>query len=381
MLSILGRHIDALYLSVSFEFPLYLKEILDEGKKQAQENESDLALLRENIMGVPGGPWYVKAHGHGKYQYVMENASFWMALTTWKNLPSVQLQFKAGTLYEYEPEQYSRIVDYLIRGLIGPKLCYSVKVSRCDLAVDFQEQGFKLPDMADVVTRARDRVVNYKGDRPNTLTLGKRHGTLQAQVYCKSEELLVSDKAWMYEVWRASGEFREDLPVWRAELRYYREALRSFEVDTLDDVLASLGDLAMYTVGDEGSSWLRIADPRTRGKQVQTRGSAGWWSAVSGALRDGLLSSGRKRKGYDPRPSYTRCIELAGAHLARAASIARLGGYRLPLSCETFSVIAAEKYEGMLGRKGMTWADKVNSKTAELRGIAWIPKPVNLLAV
>ncbi len=372
MITTLGRHIDALYLSIQFEFPAHLKEILDAAKLEAQQDESGLYRFSPAIKGVPGGPWYIRARGRGKYQYILENGSFYSELSTWGNMPSVSLQFKAATLYEYDPDQYEMIVDRLVRSLVGSQLPHSHKVSRCDLAVDFQEPDFSLPEMPDVITRARDRTVNYKGDQPNTLTLGKRHGAMQAQIYNKSEELLVSDKAWMFEVWRASGDYDESLPVWRAELRFFREGLHQFEVNTIGDLLDGLGDLASYTVGETNGSWLRIADPDSRGKQVQTRDNASWWVSLCDALRSGLLSSGRKRKGYDPEPSIDRCIKLAGSLMARAAALHRIGyDSKTPLDPARFASWVGWQYQKRLILDGLTWPDKVNAKTLDLRGIAW----------
>jgi hypothetical protein len=373
MISVLGRHIDTLDLSIYFDFPDHLKAVLDAAKIEAQNDESDLFQFSPTIKGIPGGPWYIRARGRAKYQYVLENASFYAELSTWGNMPSVKLQFKAATLYEYDPDRYGEIVGRLVRALVGSKLEYSHLVSRCDLAVDFQEPDFSLPEMPDVITRARDRTVNYKGDTPNTLTLGRRHGSMQAQLYNKSEEILVSGKAWMREVWRASGQYDEYLPVWRAELRFFRDGLHAFDVRTLDDLLASLGDLAAYTVGESNGSWLRVADPASRGKQVQTRENASWWSTLCGVLRDGLLSSGRKRRGYDPTPSLDRCIKLAGSLMSRAAALHRIGyDSKTPLDPARFAAWVGWQYQKRLALDGITWPDRVNAKTLDLRAVAWV---------
>jgi hypothetical protein len=371
--TILGRHIDALTVSVKFEFPACLKRILDAAKEQAREDDGGKMLLVDNMTGVPGGAWYIRAKGRATYQYVIENASFYIELSVMGHLPSLVVQFKAATLYEYEPESYEVFVERLARYFIGPKLSCSHWVSRCDLAVDFQEPNFTLPEMADVITRARDRTVNYKGDRANTLTLGKRHGGLQAQIYNKSEELLTSDKAWMYEVWRASEQYQEGYPVWRCEVRWFRQGLRSLEVTTLGDLLASLGDLACLSVGESSGSWLRIADPDSRHKESQDRGVASWWSAVQSALKSGLLASGRKRKGYDPRPSLDRCIKLAGSAMTRAAALHRIGyDSKTPLDPARFAAWVGWQYQKRLALDGITWPDRVNARTLELRGVAWV---------
>ena len=379
-MTILGKHLDALYLSVSFEFPEHLKRLFTALKGDGRGSGGDMREVQGNISGVPGGAWYIRPGGTGKYQYVMENASMWVAFSTWANMPALQIQFKAATLYEYAPEVLGGIVDTFVRFWIGPELIYKAKVSRCDVAVDFQQPDFSLPEMADVVTKARTRTVHYDGADPNTITLGKRNGALQAQIYCKSKELESVDKAWMLQVWEASGLYDKGLSVWRAELRYYREGLRGFDVDTLDELFASLGDLAEYAIGDNAGTWLRVAGPETRGENTSRRHVTGWWAGVRSAFLEGALSSGRKRKGYNPRPSFDRCVELAGAHMARAAAYSRVGESKevlfsdlrtLSMNPSAFGHFMGESYRQQLRRKGRSWADRVNLKTAELRAVAW----------
>lgn len=322
MLSVIGKHLDALYLSVYVEFPEKLQDLFRALKTDCQQSGDDMAEFLP-VPGVPGGPLYIRPYGRGKYQFVVENASIYVALSTWQNMPTIDIQFKSATLYEYEPDQLPVIVDRFVSYFFEGD--YEVKVSRVDLAVDFQEEGFELPDMRDVVTRARSRTVNYRGNTPNAMTLGERKGAVQAQIYCKSLELEQSEKDWMLQVWKASGLYRESLAVWRTEVRFYREGLRAFDLNTMSEVLGGLRDLADYAVGENAGSWLRVAERESRGENTSRRRPTAWWSEVRNSLCAAFDGTGRKRKGYNPRPSYRRSIELAGAHMARAAALARLG--------------------------------------------------------
>ena len=377
MLTTLGRHIDGLTLSVSFPFPAGLDALLTAAKTEVQESGDDLGEYCDWMPGVPGGTWYIRPRGRDKvYHYVLENAAFYVAINSkLEQWPQLEIQFKASTLYEYDAADYASIVDRLVRFLIGPSLVYKHKVSRLDLCVDFQEQGFKLPKMSEVITRARKRYKVYRGDTANTLTLGARHGALQSQIYCKSEELLVSEKSWMFEVWRAAGGYDEELPVWRCEVRFFRSGLKSFGLDTLDEVLVALGDLVRYAVSDSAGGWLRVVTEDSRSlKDTSARPSSPWWSAICSAFSGGDPPTGCKRKGYDPRPSYQRSVELAGAHLARAASFLRLGEHKLDLSPAGIGRIVGAKYSELLTMKGSSWSERVNIKTAELRSNVWIAK-------
>lgn len=382
MLRILGRFVDALYVSLQFDLPRHVVRYLDALKESAKESGDDVYPVVDNIRGVPGGPWWIRPYGRGKSQYVLENAAFYVTFSTWANLPACQLQFKAATLYEYGEDEYSTIVESFIRFWIGPELSYQEKVSRVDLAVDLQDDDFQLPDMGDVITRARSRVVHYDRQSPTAITLGKYGQALQSQIYQKSEELLVSDKAWMREVWRASGEYREDLPVWRVELRFFREGLKGFELDGIDDVIGSLGDLARYAAGSGSGSWVRVADPETRDlEDTSARGSSSWWLSISQALESTLRASGRKRKGYIPAASFRRAVELAGAHMARAAAIARVSGWQLGFTAEGFGKSVGQYYAELLEQKSQRWVDRVNIKMSEMRGDVWITKPPDPPAV
>jgi hypothetical protein len=381
MLSIVSRNIDALYLSLTFEFPESVKDLLSAGKTQAQESEDSHFQYIENIPGVPGGTWYIRPYGSRKSQYVIENAAFWVSFSTWANMPSCNVQFKACTLYEYEPGVYSEIVERLIRFFIGD-LEYTEKVSRLDIAVDFQAEDFKLPSMGDILTRARDRVAHYSGSTLQALTFGKYGQSLQSQIYLKSEELKTGDKMWMFDVWRASGEYREDLPVWRTEFRFFRAGLRAFEVHTLADCIQSLGDLVDYAGGDGPGTWFRVADSSSSLLADRSaRPSACWWREVSQALRASLSSSGAKRKGYIPKHSFGCAVELAGAHMARAAAIARVSGWNLGLTAEGFGKNCGKYYAEVLQQRKERWADRVNLKMSEMRGEVWITKPPDLPAV
>jgi hypothetical protein len=305
---------------------------------------------------------------------VLENSHFWVAVTTWANMPTLQIQFKAECLYEYEPDKYGVIVRSLLDYFVAPPTA-RIKVSRCDVAADFQGEGFKLPEMQDLSGRARHRARYFRGSAANTVTFGRRNQALQVQLYLKSEELAVSEKAWMYDVWRASGAFDEELPVWRAEVRLFRDGLRSFKVDTLGDLLSCLGDVVSYAAGTESGSWFRALRPEDRGHNMSRRASATWWRRVSAALGSPFEMSGRKRKGWEPTDSFTRSVELAGAHMSKAVAIARVAGWDLGLTPGDAGRSVGRMYGQMLETRAHRWADRVNFKMADMRGRVWRVKP------
>lgn len=369
VLTTLGQYPDALYLSAKYELPENLRELLTAAKLKAQETEEGLVVLGA-VKGLPGGPLYVKRHGRGKYQFILENADVYAEITTWKNLPTVQIQFKAHMLYEFGLSACEKLSYRLLRSFGAPKGT-EPKVTRFDLCTDFQpSSGWRPPEMPDVVTRARSRYVNFKGSKINAVTLGERSGALQVQIYNKSNEILVSGKTWMYDVWRASGNYQEGVPVWRVEVRFFRLGLHQFDINTVRELLASIGDLALYSVGSD-APWVRVCEPETRhysdNNNSGRREPAEWWLVVIGAMRSGLSSSGRKRRRPRLGSSFARAVKMAGAYMAKASAIARASGLAHHMTPGDAGQWVGQIVQDQLWSSGRTWADVINVKMSGLR--------------
>jgi hypothetical protein len=375
MPTILGKHLDTLSLSASFVFPEHLGRIFDALKQDAQDSTDDMAMFTEGIRGVPGTAFYIKPYGNQRANYILENSHFYLGFSKRGVGPELDIQIKAECLYEYGLDAMPEMMDRLVRYFIGPELSYDLKVRRADVAVDFQQKGFKLPEDSDIVSRARYTARHSDCREAVTLTIGKADQAVQVQIYNKTLELESSGKYWMRDVWEASGLYEKLIPVWRAENRFFREGLRAFQVETLEDLIASLGDLCSYAVGVSPGVWLRFADPESRDSRSARRTSAPWWSVICAAFVSGELVTGRKRKGYDPRPAFNRCVELAGAHMAKAAALSRFGGWTLAHSPANFAKRVGAHYEHLLERKGQTWGEKVNDRTRAMKAKAWLTRP------
>lgn len=59
-LTILGKHLDALYLTIKFEFPDHLKRTFSAFREEARNSGDDLREVVDGIPGVPGGAFYIK---------------------------------------------------------------------------------------------------------------------------------------------------------------------------------------------------------------------------------------------------------------------------------------------------------------------------------
>jgi hypothetical protein len=87
---------------------------------------------------------------------------------------------------------------------------------RLDLAVDFQGWSPTFAEMRNVRCRSKYRPVLPNVDHPETFYFGKV--PKMVRLYNKSLEIVVHGKEWWRGVWRSTGRYREDQPVWRLEV-------------------------------------------------------------------------------------------------------------------------------------------------------------------
>lgn len=375
MVATIGRYADAIYFSSDKKLVTApVRKYWDVAKKSAQESEDEVVEVGE-IPKVAGGPFYIRPSGRGKYQYWIFNARFNIFFTHRGELPSYDIQPLAALLYEYDLKAVEYQAQEIIRYTCGN---YSgrLTVSRFDLAVDFQHQGFEIPDWRDVITRARKWSMHGDGD-PTGFTAGVYTGAFQISIYNKTAELLDSDKSFLPEVWSVTDNYTPGQDVYRAELRMLREGLASFGVSNLSDLLNVLGDIVAYAVApaEDSSSWFRVCDPDTRNMseydQKQRRGRASWWSEVVSFMADGLPYQGVKRKGDNVRWSWDRTIKAAGRQLAKAGAILKMCGYLVPNSPDKIARLVASEFVGQLEELG--WPQLVNSIQNEWRGEYFSP--------
>ena len=365
---VLGKFVDALRLSVYGRLvEERIRELLR--LRSALEESVNGRACVGSIPGVPGGELFLVPRSRGKYQFVLENRAVYLELTTRPNLPAIIVQFRSRVLYECNLEALEDIVHRIAHFFLKPGFSYAV--SRFDLALDYQADGWELPAMEDVITRARKKSLDeHKGTTPVCMTLGKRGGTLQVQIYSKTEELRKSKKEWMHEIYRENDRYDESLAVWRVELRFFREILREMDVHTIADVSSSLGDLVRLVVGGEGiKPWLRMTDPGSRDVRRDRRPAAPWWEQVSASFVEGLPTTGRLRKNRERHPSYEHTLTMLLTYSKKLAAMEKDGGHDCGDSLDAF----ADTLKGYLladaDRKGLSWAEVVELKAREL-GIA-----------
>ena len=361
-------------------------ELLEEERallERGQETDFDRVIYGE-IEGVPGGPLYVHSRGAGRhYPFVLRNNCVYVEATTRPNLPCVRIEYFAHALYRHGWDELEGITRH-----IANHFCDSVRkiqVSRADLAADFQPaDGWRPPDMQDVVTLAKQRVVHYDGPEITSITIGRSKGGLQVQLYNKRAELLQSGKEWMEGVWREScPDYDSEAPVWRMELRVHRRLLRSLEdmhgqgIETIGDLERSLGDIVSLAfdarkIGDkETRGWLRIID-QGNDSNVSRASVATWFGVVVGRMGKGLHKIGRAKRRVD------RCSASLGATVrevyataARCAAIARAEGECSAENLEAFfEWVLSQVGEHLRGR---SWEGTVKMK---MEGLGLSPEEV-----
>lgn len=197
------------------------------------------------------------------------------------------------------------------------------KVTRTDLAVDFQgwgrpvldaatgeelwAPGFELSDLARFQCRARRRDTHHDGTRFTGFSFGAG-GDVLARLYNKSEEIRSKspDKMWFHEIWGRSPGYRAGEDVWRLEFQLRRKGWRSFKrdgeggghvepsellreagigcLDTYTDLERAAPRLWAYLAGD----WLAIrSGKRTRKSSKRPLDPA--WAVVA---REGFAAGG-----------------------------------------------------------------------------------------
>lgn len=371
---VLSVNLDSLYLSIHGELNQFADSIIPAAKEQAQLDDEDLYQLPD-LSGIPGGPFYVSRKGASRdYPYVLQNARFRVNMTRrGGSRPTLTVQVKSDLLYEYDLPSVETAVHRLCQYLLED--AYRITVSRADIAVDFQDPSWRFPDMQDCNTRARSRFVHYEGKHVTGMTFGRHQGSMQVQIYRKSETLVGDNKQWMREIWASSGNYDEELPVFRVEVRFYRELLRELKgpdgsLCTISDLYSSLGDLADYAVCGR-KPFFRVVDELYRLTGLsqghsERQEDAPWWSTLKHAFKRLSGSQGRKRINDELRYQYTKAVTRAAGALASAAAIAR--SQKWTRYTTDPALFARDVFDSFFSDDSLLWSEMVNHRTHALRG-------------
>ncbi len=362
----LSKYVDALRVSIQGRLKDEIIEALGAAKEEALREFGDGRAGDFAVPGLPGGPLRISPTARNKYEFILRNGAVYLEVTSWANLPALIIQPMAYVFYQHDLGEVETMVDDIAAFFLEPG--FEILVSSFHLAVDFQGEGFELPDARDVVTRARKRKVEGDGPEPNTMTFGRRNGALQVQIYDKTEELKKSGKGWMRDVWREGGRYTEGLAAWRVEYRFSRKKLRELSINTIADLRVGMGDLVQAVVGDGGAGpWIRIASPDTRGHGQDRRPAAPWWEDIKAASLDGIPATGLLDEPSQREPDLGHTETMLFAYLEKWMALG--GGEGLHPSetpLEEFTDLLARRYSEHLDFKGTSRLEAIDARREKM---------------
>jgi hypothetical protein len=278
---ILASGIDTLHL---FTRSLVLDDVattLAAAKERAATTPRAEALP---IVDVAGHALTMERHGARTAPFLLDSEHLAVRVNPHaaENLPSIAVELRALYLWQRGAHvcaaEAQRVADaFSVAPLPGADSA-PLRVSRVDLAVDFQGWQPRPEDDARMVTRAATRTTHRQGATFTGFMFG--HGVIAARLYDKTTELRKSGKSWFRRVWAQSGAYDARERVWRLEFQVRREALRALRartptsdardasavaaaphvVDTWQELLALAPALWRHLA----TRWLALRLPRTK---------------------------------------------------------------------------------------------------------------------
>jgi hypothetical protein len=251
-LIVLSAGVDSLYVSFAGRLQPELLERMEELKQEARSSGQPAPIAFED-----GRATVVLPHGWGFYPYSVHCSDFDLHLTGSEHVPPVYLRLSSLFIHSVGCEAAAATAVAFVRdSLMQP--AKPAAVSRIDVYADFQGWIPVVEDFNRFVTRSVTNQayfepvqVNQSGQRLSGFRFGK--GSVVARLYDKGQEIQVSGKDWMRDVWGSSYDTAR--PIWRLEFQVRREAVGDFNVQGVDEVLACRQDFWRY-----GLRWLSLRD-------------------------------------------------------------------------------------------------------------------------
>src|SRR5665213_4380535 len=238
--------VDAIYLSGRASLPDDLLARLESARSLAQELDGS-PPFQFGALEMLMAP-----HAWGKHRYCLSLAYGRIGITPSVKLPAFRIQPRAEFLHGVG----SRATVQGFRDLIENE-CGIVKlqVSRIDLFADFQGWNLSGDDRSAFFCRALALGTFEENGTLSGLQFGKRSsGTVDARLYNKTNEILISGAEYWKEMWNDSYDPNRD--VLRVEFEVLRGALREFGLDDPDEALDATGALWAYL-----TTWLSYRVP------------------------------------------------------------------------------------------------------------------------
>lgn len=271
-IKVISRGIDSLYVGFYCNLDKSLYELLEEKKQKAQDHKEKKEFTDDlnNNLTIENVFFNIRPHGYKNYSYIIFNDLFDILITK-KTIkpyfPNVYVKFKSLYLWSlgYKKAFYE-IEDFIYK--INEDESARNVVSRIDICADFINWRPKLLDYNNFIKRAvHSSAIHkedfsesyYKGKKLTGFTFGKKN--IVCRLYNKSEEIKNSNKQWFYDMW---GEEYNDKEVWRLEFQLRRDALKRFDLNTVEETYEKLDNIWAYLT----QKWISLRVPNYKEEKV-----------------------------------------------------------------------------------------------------------------
>jgi hypothetical protein len=273
---IVGSGIDSLYVSFPGKLNAGVQSILDRLKDQAQSHNPELRCLAQYPVG--DSIFEVSDKGARYFCFVLTDSRFRVEIsrTSAEIMPMAHVQVSSIALASRGVAGVvAEITEILAK--MG-EIKGDPTVSRADLFVD-AVTGLDLTQIEDNqwVTRARS-VARYTQERRRSGYVVGRGGDMLLRLYDKTLEIQRSGKNHAALAWKR-GDWDGSSTVWRTEIQLRRNALRSAQVRTVDQLLANCGSLWHYALDE----WCRLCLPDAGDTKRSRWISHPFWAAILSA--------------------------------------------------------------------------------------------------
>jgi hypothetical protein len=278
-------------------------EGLTEAKNKAGERQFD-----KKGCGVEwfGAEFNMAARGAMGYEWVMRNADVTVCIAREARcgsiIPEVYVTFSSQNLWA---NGLDGAVMMFERWLSRWAVISGTKISRADLCLDVA-MSFPVIDIkSEIVSRARKKMrinepVKIEHHVECRRDTGYRFGSgdLVGRIYDKTNEIKVSQKEWMQEVWKAES-WDGETPVIRYEFQCRRNFLKEMSVNSFEELKERLADIWRYCTHD----WLRVCDQGANTNQSRWK-SKDYWTLIQKSFSlfgqaYGVLRMKSKKVRYD----------------------------------------------------------------------------------
>lgn len=141
-------------------------------------------------------------------------------------------------------------------------------VSRADVCVDFQGWAPSEADMRCVVCPAEYRATHGTEKQTQTYVFGKKK---LLRVYNKTQEIAVSKKYWLYDLWKQNPGYDPDAEVWRVEFQGDSNVTRELGMRSVEQLVENPGAYLDY-----GLRWAQLRVPGNDATKTRWEEDSRW---------------------------------------------------------------------------------------------------------